>query len=92
MLVALCLAAVALAAIALCAHMRRSEAIERAEWTKERQILLERVQRPERPLSVVGEAPQYVVPDVIPDESNLVGQIVNDPEAYLRFQEESVGD
>lgn len=46
----------------------------RVEAAAERQVLLERIQRPDRPMSLPG-APTFDFPDAEPDEAHLVGTI-----------------
>lgn len=50
-----------------------SIALERREWASERQLLLERIQRPELVPSVLER--DFVIPEVEPDEFDMIGSI-----------------
>lgn len=54
------------------------------QWAEERRELLNRIQAPERSAFVSPDAATYELPDETPDEFNLVGSLVNDPEMYLK--------
>ena len=73
------LALLCVALVGLLAWERHQNRAERAEWARERQLLLTRIQHPE---IIVGEAQEQVVPDEVlrdleADEMDLVGAIVN---------------
>jgi hypothetical protein len=55
------------------AAQRHEFAQERESWREERGELLSRIQRPDR--IPVAPAPTFMMPDLEPDRSNLVGTV-----------------
>lgn len=79
MILLACVEAVAIVATAfLC--LRHISRLEDA-WSDERRELLTRIQHPE--IVPVKAADDYKIPEQIPDEWNLVGEITHDPDYGL---------